>query len=224
MRKIKYTLMGIMMFLYIMLMGISITGEYNHKLIGISFFAIVALILISNYKWFMNLKTILVNSGNNLLNVLWLLVDFFILIDIAVMIVTSVILFAAGDGMDKCAFVHKFGAYAGYLLISVWIGMHWQMVMNSLRKAFNVKNESKARRIILRIIVVMVIFFGINAYGNRNLGDKFTYYGDSKKNVQEEKKDYVGNLYLDYILISGVYVAVGHYAVKLINKVNKKRR
>lgn len=231
MKRIKYILYSIIMILMIALLGYSITGNYNHELLGISFTALICMHLLINYKWFANIKKIIKNSGNSLLNILWLLVNIFLIIDFVILFVSSIVISEKifsflGIGYSReWIFVHTAAAYAGFILICINLGMHWQMIINSTRKGMKLKKDSTVRKILLRIIVAVVVFLGISASFRREIGDKFTYYTEASEK-QVESQDYIGNLYLDYFLIASIYIAGGHYSVKLINKFSnlKKKR
>lgn len=227
MKRIKYAVDAAMMFMLILLLGRNITGAQNHELIGISMMSLFAIHIILNIKWFLNFKKILKNSGNSLLNVLWMLVNVFLIVDLVIMFVSAVVVsdyvfsFAFPGRHRAWEFVHGASAYAGLMLMSVHLGMHWNMIMSSLRKAWKLK-DNKVRRVILRAVLVLVILFGINASFTRGVGDKFTYYFEEKE--QEEKEDYIGNLYLDYMSIAAIYISGAHYTLKIIDKAKRKRK
>lgn len=233
-KKIKYGIDAGMMFLMITLMARSFTGGSNHELMGISMFALFVLHLLLNLPWFLDLKQRLRNSGNSFLNVTWLLVNFFLLLDFILLMVSAVIVskelfgFLGIGHSRQWIFVHQAAAYAGFILMSVHLGMHWQMCMNSMRKSFGWKKGNFFRKMILRIAVILLVIGGISASFRRGIGEKFTYYTEEQREeknpVQEDEQDYIGNWYFDYLCISGVYVAAAHYSLQLLNAVRKKHR
>lgn len=229
-KKGKYCIDGLMAVFMILLLGRSFTGNTNHELIGISMISLFALHLILNIRWFANLKKIIHNSGNSLLNVLWLIINGLLLIDMVLLCVSAVITSEEVFSFLKIGysrpwrFVHQAAAYAGYILMSVHLGMHWQMIMSSVSKSGRLKKTGKWRGRLLRCAVVFLIVGGISASFRREIGGKFTYYMEGREKREEVEEDYIGNLFFDYICISAIYVASAHYSIKLMNKVTYRQR
>ncbi|MBE5925507.1 MAG: hypothetical protein E7270_00735 [Lachnospiraceae bacterium] len=218
MRRIKYAIGMIAVLLLFMLMGINITGVTNHKLLGLSFFGVMGIEVLLNLSWFTGYVERLKKSGNSLINLLWLLLNTFLMIDILLLFISSVVI-AIIDSREW-VFAHTLSAYVGLILIGVYIGFHWNMVLGSVRRALKLKPKNVLRNILLRIIVACMVFFGISASFNREIGEKFTYYYEEQQ--EEVKEDYLGNLYLDFINITSIYVAIGHYGLKTINYVKRR--
>ena len=219
MKKIKYLTGAITIALLFLLMGSHITGISNHKLLGLSFFGLMGIQVLLNLSWFTGYVNRLKKSGNSLINLLWLLLNTLLAIDMLLLLISSVVILVIES--RQWQFVHTASAYAGLMLIGVYIGFHWNMIMGSTRRALKLNKGIKARNIILRILVALMVFFGISASFNREIGDKFTYYVEEQQ--KEVKEDYIGNLYLDFINISSIYIAIGHYGIKTINYINKRR-
>lgn len=217
MKKYKYVTGIIIIFLLFLLMGSHITGISNHKLLGMSFFGLIGIQVLLNSSWFIGIVDRLKKSGNSLINLLWLILNTFLTIDLLLLFVSSIVIVVIESNPWK--FVHTASAYAGIMLIGIYIGFHWNMVMGSTRRALKLK-YNKARNVVLRIIVASMVFFGISASCNREVGEKFTYYFEEQQ--QEVKEDYIGNLYLDYINIISIYIAIGHYGIKTINYINRR--
>lgn len=218
MRKIKYVVGIITVLLLFMLMGINITGVTNHKLLGMSFFGVMGIEVLLNLNWFTGYIDRLKKSGNSLINILWLLLNTFLMIDMLILFVTSIVIAIIDSREWK--FAHSLSAYVGLILIGVYIGFHWNMVLGSTRRALKLKPNNIIRNILLRIIVACMVFFGISASFNREIGEKFTYYYEEQQ--EEIKEDYIGNLYLDFFNITSIYVAIGHYGLKTINYVKRR--
>ena len=218
MKKIKYIIGFITVLLLFLLMGSHITGIENHKLLGISFFGLVGMQILLNIKWFMGYIERAKRSGNSLINLLWFLLNTFLTIDLLLLFVSSVVIVISDS--RPWQFVHTAAAYVALILIGVYIGFHWNMVIISTRKKLRLKRGNLFRNVILRILVAMMVFFGISASCNREIADKFTYYYEEKQ--QEVEEDYIGNLYLDFTNIIAIYIALGHYGIKTINYVNRR--
>jgi len=159
MRRIKYAIGMIAVLLLFMLMGINITGVTNHKLLGLSFFGVMGIEVLLNLSWFTGYVERLKKSGNSLINLLWLLLNTFLMIDILLLFISSVVI-AIIDSREW-VFAHTLSAYVGLILIGVYIGFHWNMVLGSVRRALKLKPKNVLRNILLRIIVACMVFFGI---------------------------------------------------------------
>lgn len=219
MKRIKYLTGAITVALLFLLMGSHITGISNHKLLGISFFGLMGIQVLLNLSWFTGYVDRLKKSGNSLINLLWVFLNTLLALDMLLLLISSVVILVIES--RQWQFVHTASAYAGLILIGVYIGFHWNMIMVSTRKALKLKKGNKIRNVFLRILVALMVFFGVSASFNREVGDKFTYYVEEQQ--KEPKEDYIGNLYLDYMNISSIYIAIGHYGVKTINYINRRR-
>ena len=102
--------------------------------------------------------------------------------------------------------LHMLSAYWGFVLMSLHLGLHWNVMLGAMGKA--IKGTSAARIWILRIIAIAVAFYGMYAFIKRDIGNymllkiHFVFF------------DYDEPLFcflLDYLAVMGLFIFVGHY-------------
>ena len=97
-------------------------------------------------------------------------------------------------------------AYWGFVLMSLHLGLHWNMMLGVAGKA--VKGTSKVRICMLRIVAVVVAVYGMYAFVKRDIGNYMLL------KVHFVFFDYDEPLFfflLDNIAVMGLFIFVGHY-------------
>ena len=97
-------------------------------------------------------------------------------------------------------------AYWGFVLMSLHIGLHWNMMLGAARKA--VKGISRVRLRILRIVAAVIAVYGMYAFVKRDIGNYMLL------KVHFVFFDYDESLFfflLDYFAVMGLFIFVGHY-------------
>ena len=126
--KFKMILDIIMTVLFISLMKISFTGLELHKIIGLGIFVLFLAHNLLNYKWIAGIsKNILAGKvkGKS---------KFMFILNITLLFITGFIVISgiviSRNSTEVWSNLHHFAAYSGLILISVHIGLHWQMILN----------------------------------------------------------------------------------------------
>ena len=118
-----------------------------------------------------------------------------------------------------CRILHMLAAYWGFVLMSLHLGVHWNMMMGMAGKAAG--KPSVLRTWILRIIGIAIAAYGIYAFISRGIGSYMTL-----QNVfvffDYEEPLYL--FYLDYIAVMGFFVWIGHYAAQILRAAAKRKR
>lgn len=205
----------IMLALLLVLMASILTGDTVHELLGISFAVLFIVHNVLNWQWYRALPkgrydaVRILRTAVNLL----LLVTMLVLIVSAMTISMEVFAFLGLNGGLIGRKVHMFAAYWGFLLMSVHLGMHWDMMMAAARKLSKTAATNRIRTFALRIAAAFIAGYGVYASFSRNISSKLTMqnafdFWDYSKPVTL--------FFIDYLSIIGLYVCVTYYALKLI--------
>jgi hypothetical protein len=108
--------------------------------------------------------------------------------------------------------IHTAAAYWGLPLIGVHVGLHWEMIMNAVRKMTRIREANHARTAVLRVIAVMTVVYGVYASFDRDMGSKL-FLGYSFDYWNPERPMIL--FFTSNLAIMGVYVFITHYALKL---------
>lgn len=124
------------------------------------------------------------------------------------------------DGMSLARRLHILGAYWGFLLISVHLGLHWNVICGMIRNAFKIKSTTKIRSRIALIVGLMISGYGIWVFLNRDfptylfLKSEFVFLDYSEPKVL---------FYIDYLALMGLCIWIAHYSTKLMRQFKKWR-
>ena len=178
--KIKMALDVVMTVLFICLMKISFTGVALHEIIGISIFAFFIIHQLLNYKWIAAMcNNILIGKIKGkakfmfVLNTILLFLTGFTVIT-GILISQSLFTAISTSNNTVWSELHHFAAYSSFILISLHVGLHWNMIMGFFKKTFRMKKENGTRTWLARAISLSLAILGIKALLNQNIQSNFT--------------------------------------------------
>lgn len=201
----------------LLLMTYGLIGEAAHEWIGVAMFVLFVVHHILNSHWNRNLfkgKYTLVRSFQTILVTLVLLSmlgSMFSGVILSRHVFSSITI----RGWRSLARnLHMISAYWGFVLMSLHLGLHWNMMMGMARKL--VQRKSIARTRVLRTIAILIAGYGIYAFIRRGIGrymlmlDHFVYF-----DFDEPILFFIA----DYIAVMGLFVFLGHYLTIIFKKV-----
>ena len=220
---IKLTVDVVMTLALLFLMGYQFWGEAAHEWVGAGMMLLFVAHHILNGHWH---KTLF--KGNyDAWRRLTLCVDLIVLLAMLVQMYSGIAMsryvFAflpEIDGMSLARRLHILGAYWGFLLISVHLGLHWNVICGMIRNAFKIKSTTKIRSRIALIVGLMISGYGIWVFLNRDfptylfLKSEFVFLDYSEPKVL---------FYIDYLALMGLCIWIAHYSTKLMRQFKKWR-
>ena len=201
------------------LMPYSLLGETLHEWLGIVMFVLFVTHHVLNRKWM-----VAVTKGKYTpFRIVQTLMVFVMLVLMLGSMVSGVLLSnhifrairIAGISMAARQ-VHMFCAYAGMVVMSVHLGLHWNMVVNMTGKLF--LHPSAKRTWIARAIAILLAGYGAYAGHKRQIGAyllmkmHFVFY------------DYTENVLFfifDYMAVMAFIVFITYYVSKFLRKRGK---
>lgn len=197
-------------------MAYSLVGEVAHEVIGIAIFVLFVIHHILNRRWIASIT----KGKYSPLRIIQTILVFVILILMIGSMVSGIILsdnifkFVKVTGVSMLARqVHMFCAYWGFMVMSVHLCIHWNMIVNMTKKIF--KNSSIVRSWIARVMAIIFASYGGYAFYKREIGDyllmkiHFVFY------------DYMENVLFfvfDYVAVMGLVVFLTYYIVKMLTR------
>lgn len=204
------------------LMGYHLWGEALHEWVGAGMLLLFIAHHILNGHWHKNLF----KGKYNALRILTLCIDFLVLLATLAQMYSGIVMsryvFAFlpfSGGMSLARRLHILGAYWGFLLMSLHLGLHWNMILGMSRKAARIKSKAKSRSIIAFIIGLAIAGYGVWAFIGRDfptyllLKSEFVFLDYSEPKIL---------FYIDYLALMGLCIFIAHYSTKLIRKFKKK--
>ena len=208
----------------LLLMAFELVGRQAHEWSGIVMFVLFVIHHILNRKWTGHL----LRGKYPPIRILQTLLAVLILICMMSSMVSGIVLseyvfepFQIRGGWSWAGILHMLAAYWGFVLMSLHLGIHWNMMLGIAGKAAGKRSGKDAvhpkdyRAWIIRLAGVMIAGYGIYAFGKRQIGMYLLLESEFVFFNFEEPRVY---FFIDYLAVMGLFIWIGHYAAKLIRK------
>ena len=214
----------VMTMLLPVLMAYSLVGEAIHEWLGIVMFLLFIVHQALNRQWYKNLfrgsypPIRILSTAINLL-----------LVIIMVALPVSGIMMAKHTfgfihfrlGTASARLIHLLASYWGFVLMSLHLGLHWNMVLGMVRRVIHIKNGSLWRIWLLRIAAAFVAAYGAYVFPVRG----FTEYMFLRKQfVFYDFGEPLPSFFMDYLAVMALFVCIGHYLAKGIAGYSKRKQ
>lgn len=205
------------------LSGYQFWGEELHEWVGVGMFVLFIAHHILNGRWYKSLF----KGKYNALRILTLCIDSLVLVSMLAQMYSGIVMsryvfdfLPSVGGMALARRLHILGAYWGFLLMSLHLGLHWDMILKMCRKAAGIKSGSKIRSVVAFIAAADIAGYGVWVFIGRDfptymfLKSEFVFMDYSEPKVL---------FYIDYLALMGLCIFVAHYGAKLIRIIKKRR-
>ena len=203
-------------------MGYQFWGEAAHEWIGAGMFLLFVAHHILNGHWHKSLF----KGKYNTMRIVTLCIDVLILLAMLAQMYSGIVMsrhvfdfLPSAGGMSLARRLHILGAYWGYILMSLHLGLHWNMILGMVRKAVRLKSDSKIRRTVVFFAGLIIAGYGVWVFIDRDfptylfLKSEFVFLDYSEPKIL---------FYMDYLALMGLCIFIAHYGTKLIQKFKKK--
>lgn len=214
--KLKIVIDILMVVLMLLEMAYKFTGNVFHEVTGIILFILFFLHNILNKNWYKNLGKVKLKKQHILsivINISFLLCMVTSMVT-AILISRTIFSFLGIKGSMQIREIHTFSAYWGFIIMSVHLGMHWNMIRNIIIKNINISIHNNVYHILIHITVIVMMAYGVYASFIRNIGSKLTLYYTFDTWTANE---FFLKTLFDYFSIMWLYVSVTYYLLKFIN-------
>ena len=188
------------------LMGYQFWGETAHEWIGAGMFVLFLLHHILNGSWHKNLF----RGKYPPIRIFLTAIDVLTLISMIAQMYSGIVL---------SRHVHILGAYWGFLLMSLHLGLHWNMVLGAVKRKFPV--TSQRVRYLSVGIGLAVALYGTWVFVKRDFAVYMFLQSEFVFMDYEEAKVL---FYLDYLSLMGTCIFISHYVGKLFRSLKKYRK
>ncbi len=207
----------------LLLMGYQIWGEEAHEWIGTGMLVLFLAHHILNRSFYKSLTKGRYTPGRIVL----ILIDTLLLVAMAAQMYSGIVMsrhvfafLSFGKGMALARRLHILGAYWGFLLMSVHLGLHWNMFLNMTKKKLSFTEKAKRFSGLPFLLGVFISLYGVWVFLKRDfplylfLQSEFVFldYGEP-----------FWAYYLDYLCLMGLWIFVAHYLTKFLKKPRKNK-
>ena len=206
----------------LLLMTYELIWENAHEWIGVAMFVLFILHHILNSSWSSQLlrgKYTAVRTLQTIFVVL-ILLSMIGAMSSGVILSRQVFAFITVRGWRSFARnLHMISAYWGFVLMSLHLGFHWNMMMGMTSKF--IKKPTAIRTWTLRVIAALISGYGVYAFIRRGIGrymlmmDHFVFFDFDELSIF---------FIMDYIAVMGLFVFMVHYAVAGLKKIQRNRK
>lgn len=214
---IKLSVDVLMTLALLFLSGYQFWGDAAHEWVGAGMLLLFILHHILNLNWHKRLF----QGKYNPMRILTLCVDILVFAAMLALMYSGIVMsrhvFAflpIESGIALARRLHILGAYWGFLLMSLHLGLHWNMIIGMIKKRIHLK-PSKARNIVLFVLSCLVAGYGVFVFVKR---DFITYLFLRSEFVFLNYEEPVPLFYLDYLALMGLCIFVAHYGSRMLRK------
>ena len=191
-----------------------------HELIGTSMFLLLIVHNVFNRRWYGAIRK--AREPCKLIDValtLSLLAAMVVLLATSVMISRTVFSFLQPGGGFTARQVHLFAAYWTLAFVAIHLGLRWQRVMLAMRNTFRITGHSMVRTAALRLVAAAIAAHGLQSSFVMGVGTKLAL----QMSLDGWDFDTAGpDFFLNWASIAGLYIFVSHYAMRGVQKMQRK--
>lgn len=214
----------LMTLVLLFLMGYQLWGEVAHEWAGTGMLILFLAHHFLNRHWYTNLF----KGRFTPMRIFQICVDMLLLIAMLAQMYSGIVMsrhvFAFlpfGGGMALARRMHILGAYWGYILMSVHLGLHWNMFLGLAKRKADKPKSSYPARLILLLLGILIAAYGAFVFINRDFP---TYLFLRSEFVFLDYEEPLWSFYLDYISLMGLWVFLSHYLSKGLRKKGGSRK
>ena len=218
-QKAKYLIDFGMTILLPLLMAYTLVGEAAHEWLGMAMLVLFVLHHALNFRWLKNLPRGRYSGFRILQTVLAVLIFLTMLGSMISGILMSRYVFGflhlrMGGWTQR---VHLFCAYWGFLLMSLHLGLHWAMILGMFRRMTHTAS-SPYRTLLLRCAAGMIAGLGVLFFARNRLTD---YLFLRTHFLMLDFDMTLTKFLLQYLCIMGLFVCIGYYFGKILQKTGR---
>lgn len=204
----------------LLLMSYELIGQETHEWIGIGMFVLFILHHILNSGFSRNL----LKGRYAPVRIMQTLILLLVFCAMAGSMVSGVILsrhvlsfLPIKGGRSFARGLHMVSAYGGFVLMSVHLGFHWNMMLGMAGRLFN--RSFSTLKWAFRLLALAIAGYGIYAFVIRGIGG---YLFLQNQFVFFDFEEPLSAFYLDYIAVMGLFIFIGHYTSTALRFITRK--
>lgn len=215
---IKMGIDFLMTILLLLLMAYQVTGQKLHEWFGTGMLVLFLIHNILNIRWYGSLF----KGKYTLLRTMQTLINISVLISMLCLgfsgIVLSRHIFAGlpiQGPMATARTMHLAASYWGFVLMSIHLGFHWNMILGMFHRIWSRKNIPHPSIWLERFMAIFIAGYGASRFYKQNiisymfLKQEFVFFDFEKSAVF---------VFTEYIAMMGLGVFIGFYAAKGLRK------
>jgi Domain of unknown function (DUF4405) len=196
-------------------------GNVAHELAGTAMFLLVIVHNVFNRRWYGTIPKAR-RQARGLFNIV---VTCLLMLAMLALLVTSVLISNALSGVMSAyggftvRQIHTLAAYWVLVIVSIHLGLRWQMLMGVARKLSGITRPNALRSFTLRTVAILIALHGIWSSFELAIGTKLSMQVTLDWWNFEE---FVAGFFVHCIAVAGLYMCLTYYVMKWIQ--GRKRK
>ncbi|MNC22461.1 hypothetical protein D3C75_704630 [compost metagenome] len=204
----------VMTILLLILMAFMLTGQKAHEWFGAAMIVMFITHNILNFKWYKNL----LKGRYTPLRIVQTIVNFAVLLSMIGLMVSGIMMsgyvfafLSIKGGMSFARELHMLASYWGYIFMSLHLGLHWNMIMNMVRKTAKAAPASSNRKIVARGIATAIAAYGVYAIIRHDIAsylfmkNTFIFFDFDRSPIL---------FFAEYLAMMGLWVYIAYYGAR----------
>ena len=202
----------------LLLMGYSRVGETAHEWLGIAMFSLLIVHHLLNRKWIAGAF----KGKYTLFRILQTVLAVLLLLGMTGSALSGVILskhiFRSLElsGASQAREIHMLCGYWNFVLMSLHLGLHWNMIIKMISKKFQ-----KDRTAAARIAAALIAGYGAYAFFARQMHEYL--FGLTKFAFIDLEEPLILFL-MDYVAVMGLFVFLSYYICTVVRKLSGRNK
>lgn len=208
----------------LVLMGYQFWGEQAHEWVGAGMFILFIAHQILNWNWYKGMF----KGKYTPMRILQFCVNLLTLAAMLALMYSGIVMsryvftfLPIDGGMALARRLHILGSHWGFLLMSLHLGLHWNMVLAMGKKKAGSMTSSRLRQVVLFFVGLAIAVYGAYVFIQR---DFLTYMLLQNEFVFLDYEEPRILFYFDYLALMGLGVFVSHYSAKMFRKMRRRQK
>jgi hypothetical protein len=222
--KFKIAIDILMTVLLPVLMAYMLTGQKVHEWVGALMFLMFIIHNVLNANWYLNVLRGKYTPQRMLQTVTNLMVFASMLGLMISGIMMSRYVFSFLSINSEMAFarkLHMMSAYWGFVLMSLHLGMHGNMIKGIANKSFGVQLPQKRHRAVPRLISILIAAYGVYAFIKNDI---FSYMFLKNEFVFFDSEQSSMIFFAEYLAMMVLFACAAYYFSMLLQIYTRKRK
>lgn len=198
--------------------GYQFWGEAPHEWVGTGMFIMFIAHHILNLNWYKGIT----KGKHSVTRIFQLSINIALLLVMIMEMYSGIVMsryvfdfLSIGNGLALARKLHILGAYWGFILMSIHLGMHWNMIVKIVQNRNIIKGKSKLHSSNIRRFCGVLIFgYGLYAFVHRNF---LTYLFLKSEFVFLDYSEFPMWFYIDYWAVMGCCIFICYYLKKYVS-------
>lgn len=216
--KIKIMIDILMTIGLLFVSGYQFWGEAAHEWVGTGMFMLFIAHHFLNVSWYRNMF----KGKYTPVRIFQLLINLALLAVMVMQMYSGIVLsrhvlsfLPIESGLALGRRLHILGAYWGFLLMSLHLGLYWNMILGMIKKCAKINRTSRLCSGICFIAAILTSGYGAFVFMKRDFP---TYMLLKSEFVFMDYSEPVLFFYLDYLALMGLCIFTAHYILKLCQR------